>query len=197
MATWLVVLILGFVEGLTEFIPVSSTGHLLIAEHWLPRQSDLFNVVIQGGAVLAVLPLFKDRLKMLSHLQERASQTFLAKIVVACIVTGIPGFIMEKKGFKLPEEVGPVAWGACDRRRGLHRGGDAASGQENHGPNFLDGGNRRRRRAIDCRASSRVIPLRFHHHAGAHSRRGAPGGHGVFLSRRHSYHAGRDGFKAL
>jgi undecaprenyl-diphosphatase len=110
MATWLVVLILGFIEGLTEFIPVSSTGHLLIAEHWLPRQSDLFNVVIQGGAVLAVLPLFKDRLKMLSHLHEPASQTFLAKIVVACIVTGIPGFIMEKKGFKLPEEVGPVAW---------------------------------------------------------------------------------------
>jgi undecaprenyl-diphosphatase len=78
MATWLVILILGFIEGLTEFIPVSSTGHLLIAEHWLPRQSDLFNVVIQGGAVLAVLPLFKDRLKMLSHLHQPASQTFLA-----------------------------------------------------------------------------------------------------------------------
>jgi len=110
MAHWLVVLILGFIEGLTEFIPVSSTGHLLIAEHWLPRQSDLFNVVIQGGAVLAVLPLFKDRLKMLSHLHEPASQSFLAKIIVACLVTGIPGYIMEKKGFKLPEQVGPVAW---------------------------------------------------------------------------------------
>jgi len=110
MATWLIVVILAIVEGLTEFIPVSSTGHLLIAEHWLPRQSDLFNVVIQGGAVLAVLPLFKDRLKMLSHLHQPASQTFLAKIIVACVVTGIPGFIMEKKGFKLPEEVQPVAW---------------------------------------------------------------------------------------
>jgi undecaprenyl-diphosphatase len=110
MATWLVVVILGIIEGITEFIPVSSTAHLLIAEHWLPRQSDLFNVVIQGGAVLAVLPLFKDRLRMLAHLHEKPSQTFLAKIIVACVVTGIPGFIMEKKGFKLPEEVSPVAW---------------------------------------------------------------------------------------
>jgi undecaprenyl-diphosphatase len=110
MATWLVVLILGFIEGLTEFIPVSSTAHLLIAEQWLPRQSDLFNVVIQGGAVLAVLPLFKDRLKMLAHLNERASQTFLAKIIVAFFITGVGGFIMKKKGFKLPEAVEPVAW---------------------------------------------------------------------------------------
>jgi len=109
MATWLVVLILGFIEGLTEFIPVSSTAHLLIAEHLLPRQSDLFNVVIQGGAVLAVLPLFKDRLKMLSHLHERASQTFLAKIIVAFFITGVGGYIMKKKGFKLPEELLPVA----------------------------------------------------------------------------------------
>jgi undecaprenyl-diphosphatase len=110
MATWLVVLILGIIEGITEFIPVSSTAHLLIAEHLLPRQSDLFNIVIQGGAVLAVLPLFKDRLRMLAHLHEKRSQTFLAKIVVACLVTGIPGFIMEKKGFKLPEEMQPVLW---------------------------------------------------------------------------------------
>jgi len=110
MATWLVVLILGIVEGLTEFLPVSSTGHLLIAQYWLPRQSDLFNVVIQGGAVLAVLPLFKERLAMLSRLHERASQTFLLKIFVACCITGLPGYIMEKKGFKLPEHVEPVAW---------------------------------------------------------------------------------------
>ena len=110
MATWLVVLILGFIEGLTEFIPVSSTGHLLIAEHWLPRQSDLFNIVIQGGAVLAVLPLFRGRLAMLSRWRDPASQSYLAKIFVACCITGLPGYIMEKKGFKLPEAMQPVAW---------------------------------------------------------------------------------------
>ena len=115
MPIWLLAIILGFVEGLTEFLPVSSTGHLLIAEHLLKidpssfLRSDMFNVVIQAGAVLAVIPLFKDRLKMLSRLHEPASQQFLAKIIVAFVITGVGGFIMEKKHFKLPEEVQPVA----------------------------------------------------------------------------------------
>ena len=109
MPTWLVVILLGFIEGLTEFIPVSSTGHLLIAEQWLPRQSDLFNVVIQAGAVLAVLPLFWRRIKMLGRWREPESRTLLAKIAVAFLITGACGFILEKKGFKLPEHVTPVA----------------------------------------------------------------------------------------
>ncbi len=109
MSIWLIAIILGIVEGLTEFIPVSSTGHLLIAEHWLPRQSDLFNVVIQAGAVLAVLPLFGPRLKMLSRWREPASQVLLAKIFTAFFITCVGGFILEKKGFKLPEEITPVA----------------------------------------------------------------------------------------
>ncbi|MEO6788400.1 MAG: undecaprenyl-diphosphate phosphatase [Chthoniobacteraceae bacterium] len=109
MSIWLIAIILGIVEGLTEFIPVSSTGHLLIAEHWLPHQSDLFNVVIQAGAVLAVLPLFRARLKMLSHWREPASQVMLAKIAVAFVITCIGGYILEKKGFKLPDHVTPVA----------------------------------------------------------------------------------------
>ena len=57
MPYWIVAVILGIVEGITEFLPISSTGHLLIAEHWLPRQTDLFNIVIQCGAVIAVIPI--------------------------------------------------------------------------------------------------------------------------------------------
>ena len=110
MSLWLIAIILGFVEGLTEFIPVSSTGHLLIAEHFLQYQaSDLFNIVIQAGAVLAVLPLFKGRLAMLARWREPASQTLLAKIAAAFLVSGVGGLILDKKGFKLPEEVTPVA----------------------------------------------------------------------------------------
>jgi len=115
MPLWILSIILGFVEGLTEFLPVSSTGHLLIAEHLLKLdpasflRSDLFNVVIQAGAVMAVIPLFRDRFAMLTRLHEPASQSFLAKIIAAFLITCVGGFIMEKKHFKLPEEVQPVA----------------------------------------------------------------------------------------
>jgi undecaprenyl-diphosphatase len=112
MPLGLAIVILGIIEGITEFLPISSTGHLLIAERWLHlHQSDLFNVVIQCGAVLAVLPLFPDRLRQfLLQWREKSTQTYLLKIVVACLITGIPGFILKRKGFKLPEELPPVAW---------------------------------------------------------------------------------------
>lgn len=111
MPTWFIVVILGFVEGLTEFIPVSSTGHLLIVEHWLgSRQSDLFNVVIQCGAVVAVLPLFRGRLAMLARWRERASIEFNIKIFVCFFITCVGGLVIDKLGFELPETVQPVAW---------------------------------------------------------------------------------------
>lgn len=112
MPLWLAVILLGVVEGITEFLPVSSTGHLLIAEHWLHlHQSDLFNVVIQCGAVLAVLPLFPDRLRQFAFKwRERATQEYLLKILVAFVITCIGGFILDKKGYKLPEQLQPVAW---------------------------------------------------------------------------------------
>ena len=107
---WLTVVILGIVEGVTEFIPVSSTGHLLIVEHWLnARQSDLFNVVIQCGAVLAVLPLFQKRIGMLLRWREPASRDFALKIFVAFMITVAGGLVIDKLGVELPESVVPVA----------------------------------------------------------------------------------------
>ena len=111
MPDWITVILLGIVEGITEFIPVSSTGHLLLAEHALHlTKSDLFNVVIQCGAVLAVLPLFSDRLKQfILRWREPATQDYLLKIGTAFFITGVGGLILEKKKFKLPEELLPVA----------------------------------------------------------------------------------------
>jgi len=112
MHDWLIAIILGLVEGITEFIPVSSTGHLLITEKILgTHQTDLFNIVIQCGAVIAVLPLFPQRLyKFVFELGDKETQSYLLKIFTAFAITGVGGLIIEKKGFKLPEELIPIAW---------------------------------------------------------------------------------------
>jgi len=111
MPDWIVAIMLGLLEGITEFLPVSSTGHLLIAEHWLPHQSDLFNVVIQCGAVLAVLPLFPQRLfKFVFELGERETQGYLLKILAAFAITGAGGLALDHYNVKLPKHVAPVAW---------------------------------------------------------------------------------------
>lgn len=110
MSDWLVAVLLGIIEGITEFIPVSSTGHLLLAEHWLPRQTDLFNVVIQSGAVLAVIPLFHTRFhQFIFKWRETATRDYLLKIFTAFFITGVGGLILEKKHFKLPETALPIA----------------------------------------------------------------------------------------
>ena len=111
MPNWLAIVLLGIIEGITEFIPVSSTGHLLIAERWLPRQSDLFNIVIQSAAVLAVVPLFSGRLKQfLFNWREPATRDYLLKVIVAFGLTGAGGLVLEKLHFKLPERLLPVGW---------------------------------------------------------------------------------------
>jgi undecaprenyl-diphosphatase len=108
---WITIITLGVIEGLTEFLPISSTAHLLIAEHWLPRQSDLFNIVIQSGAVIAVLPLFPDRLhQFVFHWREKPTQDYGLKILLAFVITGIGGFLMDRAGLKLPENLWPIAW---------------------------------------------------------------------------------------
>jgi undecaprenyl-diphosphatase len=110
---WLAVVLLGLVEGVTEFLPVSSTGHLLLIEnnHWLPRQSDLFNVVIQSGAALALIPVFSRRLwELVTGWREPESRDYLLKLAAAFAVTGAGGLLAKRLGFTLPAEVAPVAW---------------------------------------------------------------------------------------
>jgi len=110
MTDSLTAVILGVIEGITEFLPISSTGHLLIAEQWLPRQSDLFNIVIQTGAVLAVIPLFHKRFhQFIFNWGDRAVREYFFKIAVAFAITGAGGLVIDKKGYKLPETLWPVA----------------------------------------------------------------------------------------
>lgn len=103
--------IAGVVEGITEFLPVSSTGHLLLVEKLCGQPlSDLFNIVIQSGAVIAVLPLFSERLsQFIFKWREKATQLYLAQIALAFVITGIGGFLLKKGGLKLPETEFPIA----------------------------------------------------------------------------------------
>lgn len=112
MSDWLYAALLGIVEGVTEFLPVSSTGHLLIAEHLMGRKySDLFNTVIQSGAVLAVLAVFTGRVReLLVRWKEPAHMDYLLKLLVAFLITAAGGLTLKKAGLKLPHEITPIAW---------------------------------------------------------------------------------------
>ena len=111
MTPMLAALLLGIVEGITEFLPISSTGHLLIAEHWLGKQSDLFNIVIQAGAILAVVLIYWKRLWQLATGWRQAEhRDYAFKLAAAFMVTAVLGLLVKKLGFSLPTTVTPVAW---------------------------------------------------------------------------------------
>jgi undecaprenyl-diphosphatase len=104
-------LLLGIIEGITEFLPISSTGHLLIAEHWLGRRSDLFNIAIQAGAILAVVFIYRRRLVELARgFREPNQRDYALKLALAFGVTAVCGVVIKKLGFELPETIAPIAW---------------------------------------------------------------------------------------
>jgi undecaprenyl-diphosphatase len=104
-----VAFILGLVEGLTEFAPVSSTGHMIIVDDLLLHSKELFTepvantfkVVIQLGSILAVVIVFKDRFMNLLGLNRKESfgdssgRLSLSKVIVGLIPAGITGVLFE------------------------------------------------------------------------------------------------------
>ncbi len=110
---YLQIILLGIVEGVTEFLPISSTGHLLIAESLgLGHEPDVFNVVIQAGAILAIILVYWHKIvSLLTHLENPAGRAYIMKLVLAFFVTSVVSLVLIKHyKLHLPETLTPVAW---------------------------------------------------------------------------------------
>ena len=103
--TWLQALGLSIIEGLTEYLPVSSTGHLILASAIMGLNDDAFaksfNIIIQFGAILSVVALYFRRLK--------APLSFYAKITIGFIPAAILGLLVKDKIDALLGSVNTVA----------------------------------------------------------------------------------------
>lgn len=109
--TYLNDLLLGIIEGVTEFLPISSTGHLLLAQHWLGARSEMYNIVIQAGAILAVTVIYWQRIiALLTGWRDPENRDYLIKLALAFLITSVLGLVVKKLGYELPETIQPVAW---------------------------------------------------------------------------------------
>lgn len=106
-------IVLGVVEGLTEYLPVSSTGHLILTGHWLglvetgpdgviveSQAANSFNIVIQLGAILAVVGLYRRRVgQMVQGLlgQDRQGLALLGKLLLAFLPAAVIGLALHDR----------------------------------------------------------------------------------------------------
>ncbi len=112
-------LLYGIVEGITEWLPISSTGHLILLNEWLPfRFTDdatlaaefweMFEVVIQLGAILAVVILFWGRLWPFGSRktadEKKGIWSLWLKVVIGCIPAGLAGMLGDKLLEKLTDK---------------------------------------------------------------------------------------------
>ncbi len=106
MPEWLKAIIFGVVEGITEWLPISSTGHMILLDEFLKLDVsmqfwEMFLVVIQLGAVLAVVLLYFGRLNPFLWQQGRLglrkdTVTLWKKIVISCIPAGLVGVFLDE-----------------------------------------------------------------------------------------------------
>ncbi len=122
---WWHALILGVVEGVTEYLPVSSTGHLILTASLLGLDTpdikpsvDAFNIVVQGGAILAVLGLYRDTvIDIIKGLlgRSRTGSKLALNLVVAFLPAAILGVLLadyiEAKLFNAPAVIAALFLG--------------------------------------------------------------------------------------
>src|ERR671914_1345670 len=99
MIDWFTILILGLVEGITEFIPVSSTGHLIIVGEWLGQVDDrakTFDIFIPLGAILAIVWLYRARLTgvLLAARRDPPSGRFIVNLAIGFLPAALVGFLI-------------------------------------------------------------------------------------------------------
>ncbi len=104
MLEFLKVILLGVVEGITEWLPISSTGHLILVDEFIQLQAsdafkEMFNVVIQLGAIMAVVVIYFDKLnpfsKKKSPKQKVHTIQLWIKVVLACIPAAVFGVLFD------------------------------------------------------------------------------------------------------
>ncbi|AYW45077.1 undecaprenyl-diphosphate phosphatase [Tetragenococcus koreensis] len=97
-------IILGIIEGITEWLPISSTGHLILADEFIRLEASeafmtMFNVVIQLGAILAVVVLYFNKLNPFASnkntVQKNETWQLWFKVIVAIIPSGIIGVLLD------------------------------------------------------------------------------------------------------
>lgn len=98
------VIILGIVEGITEWLPISSTGHLILMDEFIKLQAsdafkEMFNVVIQLGAIMAVVVLYFHKLNPFSEKKTQKQRVMTmqlwSKVIVACIPAAVLGILFD------------------------------------------------------------------------------------------------------
>jgi len=116
MPDWLVAIILGIVEGVTEFLPVSSTGHLVLATELLGFRAEdwaVFNVAIQPGAILAIVVLYwRTFWAVATGLTrwEPGAVAFVRNLLLAVVPAVVLGLLFNDQIEALLENAVVVAW---------------------------------------------------------------------------------------
>lgn len=113
---YITAILLGIVEGITEFLPVSSTGHLILATELLGYNAErwaVFNIAIQPGAILAIVVLYwRTFLRVMTGVVkwEATSVAFVRNILLAFFPAVILGLLFSKQIDALLENAVVVAW---------------------------------------------------------------------------------------